>query len=100
MKPDIAAPGVSVLSPGLNHSFVEATGTSVAAAHLTGVTAILLEWGIIRGNLPTMSTLDIKNFLIRGARRDLDVVYPNRDWGYGILDVFEVFNRLRFEANM
>jgi hypothetical protein len=37
----------------------------------------------------------MKIFMIRGARRDLEQKYPNRDWGYGILDVFNIFDTLR-----
>jgi DNA replication protein DnaD len=71
------------------------TGTSISAAHTAGVAALLLEWGIVRGNLSSMSTIEIKKLMTRGARRQLDVEYPNRDWGYGILDVYNVFDSLR-----
>lgn len=95
MKPELTAPGVNILSPTLNQGFTPVTGTSASAAHTTGLCALLLEWGIIRGNLRDMSTIDIKNFLIRGARRDPNLIYPNYEWGYGIVDVFHVFDRLR-----
>lgn len=95
IKPDIAAPGVDILSPNLEHGFVRITGTSAAAAHAAGVAAMLFEWGIIKGNYPYMSTQDIKIFMIRGARRNTDLSYPNKDWGYGILDAYSVFDRIR-----
>ncbi len=99
IKPEIAAPGVNILSPGLQNNFVEVTGTSPASAHTTGVAAMLLEWAIVRGNQTTMNTLDMKIFMIRGARRNVDIRYPNRDWGYGILDVFNIFDILRLEES-
>ncbi len=95
IKPEIAAPGVNVTSPTLDQGFSEATGTSVSAAHTAGVAALLLEWGIVRENQVSMNTVDMKIFLIRGARRELPIPYPNRDWGYGILDVYNVFDILR-----
>jgi hypothetical protein len=95
IKPDIAAPGVNILSPTTNHDFTPVTGTSAAAAHTAGIAAILFEWGIINGRYPNMSTQDMKIFLIRGARRNIELEYPNRDWGYGILDIFNVFESLR-----
>lgn len=98
VKPDIAAPAVNVVGPTLDQGFAEFTGTSVSAAHTTGVAAMLLEWAIIKDNQPLFNTSDMKTFMIRGARRDLDVEYPNRDWGYGILDVFNIFDALRVEA--
>ncbi|HEX3023288.1 MAG TPA: S8 family serine peptidase, partial [Lachnospiraceae bacterium] len=97
IKPDIAAPGVKIIAPTLNQGFQEVTGTSVAAAHTAGIAAMLFEWGIVKGNYKSMSSLDMKVFLIRGARRKTDLEYPNREWGYGILDLFNVFNSLRQE---
>lgn len=95
IKPDIAAPGVNILSPSLNHDFTEVSGTSAAVAHTAGAAALLLEWGIIKGNYPKMSTQDMKVFMIRGARRDPNITYPNQEWGYGILDMYKVFDSLR-----
>lgn len=95
IKPNIAAPGVNVTGPTLEQGFAEFTGTSIAAAHTTGIVAMIMEWGVIRGNLIGMSTIEINKLLMRGARRNLDVEYPNRDWGYGILDVYNVFDSLR-----
>ncbi len=95
IKPEIAAPGVNILAPGPDQGFIEVTGTSPAAAHTAGVSALFLEWAIVRGNQPQMNTLDMKIFMIRGARRDIEVNYPNRDWGYGILDVYNIFDALR-----
>ena len=95
VKPDIAAPGVNVMSPSLNHGFVEVTGTSAAAAHTAGIAAMMMEWGVVNGNYPRMSTQDMKTFMIRGARRKPDTTYPNRDWGFGILDIYQIFDEIR-----
>ena len=95
VKPDLAAPGVNYTAPTLNREFVNFTGTSVAAAHMAGVAALVLEWGEVRGFYRGMDSIKLKKFLIRGARRSPNIVYPNRDWGYGYLDVFNVFDVLR-----
>lgn len=95
VKPEIAAPGVNVLSPDLQMGFVEVTGASAAAAHTAGVAALLFEWGIVNNFYPNMTCQDIKIFMIRGARRSPDLTYPNPDWGYGILDAYNVFDRIR-----
>ena len=95
IKPEIAAPGVNILSPTLEHGFVPVTGTSAATAHTAGIAAMLLEWGIIKENNINMNTTIVKIFMIRGARRDIDKLYPNRDWGYGILDIFNVYDIIR-----
>lgn len=95
IKPEIAAPGVNVIGPTLDQGFAEYTGTSVSAAHAAGIAAMIMEWGNVDGNLPGMNTVTMKKLIIRGARRDVDIVYPNRDWGYGILDIYNVFDSLR-----
>jgi subtilisin family serine protease len=97
VKPDIAAPGVKIVAPTLDHGFAEVTGTSAAVSHTAGVAAMLLEWGIVNGNYPNMSTEDMKIFMIRGARRKSGVKYPNPEWGYGILDIFNVFESIRVQ---
>lgn len=95
VKPDLAAPGVNLLGPDLNKGYTRYTGTGAATAHTTGITALMLEWGIIRGNYTGMDTVEIKKFLIRGARRGERLVYPNREWGYGTVDIYNTFNILR-----
>lgn len=93
-KPDLAAPGVNILCPGKNNQFVNATGSSVAAAHVAGVAVMLLEWGIIRGNYTDMNNAMIKRLLIQGAKRSQNLEYPNPDWGYGILDIFRTYQSI------
>ncbi len=95
VKPDIAAPGVNITAPTLDGGFAGVTGTSASAAHTTGVTALFLEWAVVRGNQPDVNSTDIKVFMTRGARRNPSIQYPNRDWGYGILDIYNIFDILR-----
>lgn len=98
IKPDLAAPGVSVYGPGISvreeNVFKRQSGTSISAALTAGVCAQFLEWGIIRGNEPYMKTVYIKNYLIRGAERERNVEYPNRQLGYGKVDAYESFRIL------
>ena len=95
VKPDLAAPGVGILSPNLDQGFSQVSGTSVATAHMAGIVAMMLEWGVVKGNYPDLDTQDVKIFLIRGARRQEGLLYPNRDWGYGIVDIYNTFNVIR-----
>lgn len=92
IKPDFVAPGVYVRAPFLENSYGYASGTGVSSAYLTGVTALFLEWGIVRENLLTMSTINIKNYLIQGARRKELMDYPNNVWGYGSVNIHAVFD--------
>ncbi len=42
-----------------------------------------------------MSEAAIKSYLIRGAQRNTMLSYPNREWGYGALDLYQTFLHLR-----
>lgn len=94
IKPELLAPGVNIVGPGLRSNFVTKSGSSVAAAQVSGITALLLEWGVIRGNQSNMDGVLIRNFLIRGARRNPNIVYPNRQWGYGVVNLYQTFLQL------
>ena len=95
IKPELAAPGVNITGAGLRSGFVQRSGTSAAAAHAAGAAAILLRWGILERNDPFMNTSAIKTYLIRGAKRNPALTYPNREFGYGTLDLYQAFLRLR-----
>jgi len=92
IKPDIAAPGVDLICPTINNQYVSSTGSSFAAAYTTGVAAMFLEWGVVKGNLPSINSVQLQWILIRGARRDPNLTYPNQNWGFGILDVYSAFD--------
>lgn len=96
IKPDFVAPGVNVYGPGLRNQYIRMTGTSVAAAIAAGACALLLEWAVMREYDIMVNTANIKNYILRGARREDGIRrYPNREWGYGELDLYETLNRLR-----
>lgn len=95
IKPDLAAPGVNLTCPITGGGYGTITGTGAASAHTTGIAAMMLEWGVVRGNYPTIHGTEIRQSLIRGARRDPQLVYPNNIWGYGIVDVLGTFESLR-----
>jgi Subtilisin-like serine proteases len=101
VKPDLVAPGVGIVGPGLRPSYsndvfpmTSQTGASVAAAHVAGAVAILMTWGIVNRNRMNMTTATIKSILIRGADRNPAIEYPNREWGYGTINLYQSFLRL------
>ena len=95
VKPEACAPAVDVSGANLRQGYVKQTGTSGAAAITAGAAALVLEWGILRGYAPTMNSVEVRNFLIRGCDRDIERVYPNTEWGYGRLDLYRSFEMLR-----
>lgn len=89
-KPDLAAPGVNVLAPARDGGYLAFTGTSFATPFVTGGAALLMEWGIIRGNDPYLYGEKVKAYLRRGARELPGFTeYPNPQVGYGALCVRE-----------
>lgn len=95
IKPELAAPGVEVFSPLAGNTFGGQTGSSIAAALTAGVTAMLLEWGIIKGNNRIIDTIQAKKYLIRGVNQNPASIYPNKEWGYGTLDIYRTFQSLQ-----
>ena len=89
IKPDVAAPGVNVSTP-----VGKVTGGSMAAALTAGGVAQFMEWAVVRFNSPSAGSQEIKNYLIRGANRNSSYTYPNREWGYGGLDIDGTFTML------
>ena len=95
VKPDFVAPAVGVYGPGLRDNYVTYAGTSASAAITAGACAQVMQWAIVDQNNPLMTSAGIKNMLIRGTRKSNDRSYPNREWGYGMLDVYQAFDMLR-----
>ena len=89
-KPDLAAPGVGVLAPDLYGGYTPVTGTSFATPIVTGSAALLMEWGIVRGNDPFLYGEKVKAYLRRGAQPLRgEASYPNDRVGWGKLCVAE-----------
>ena len=69
-------------------NYASVTGTSFATPFVTGAAALLLEWGIIRGNDPFLYGEKVKAYLRRGAQPLPGFTeYPNPQVGYGTLCV-------------
>lgn len=95
IKPDLAAPGVNITGPGLRNNFVTKTGTSVAAAHSAGIMALFLQWNFENNEFGIFYAGQIQSFFLRNAVRNPDIEYPNTIWGYGIMNIENVFDNFR-----
>ncbi len=82
IKPDLAAPKGELLFEG----------TGMATAFGAGCAALLFEAAIREEAYVILDTLVIKRLFTASAARD-GREYPNREWGYGKLDVYGVFTR-------
>ncbi len=69
VKPDLAAPGTNITAPAAGGGYERVTGTSFAAPFVTGAAALIMEWGIVKGNDPFLYGEKVKAYLQRGARQ-------------------------------
>ena len=84
VKPELAAPGVNVLVPSVS-SMARVSGTSYATPFVTGSAALLMEWGIVRGNDAFLYGEKLKAYLIKGAEPLAGAAVPDTQTGWGRL---------------
>ena len=74
--------------------FSSVTGSSAASALLSGASALLVEWGLKRPVPRFFSANELKNLFLRGTVRKSNLLYPNREWGYGTMNLYGIFESL------
>lgn len=97
--PDLAAPGINVRGALPGGRYATRSGSCISTAVSAGAAALLLQWvrnygGTIDG-VPASDAYLIKGLFLLGAVQPDNMTFPNRDWGYGQLNLFEVFEILR-----
>lgn len=86
IKPDLVAPGVNIMAPNVLGEYVGVTGTSYATPIVSGSVALMMEWGIVRGNDVYLYGEKVKAYLRRGALPLRgESFYPNERVGFGKL---------------
>jgi len=82
VKPDLVAPGVGITSSKNGGGYIVKSGTSMAAPHVAGVAALILQAN------PDFEPEKVKQVLIENAE---DLGYQSNTQGEGILNALNVF---------
>jgi bacillopeptidase F len=84
VKPDVVAPGVSLVVPsaGGENASIQVGGTSLAAPHVAGLAALIVETGGAFGDPESIKTFIRLNAVPLGSP------YPNNTYGWGRMDVY------------
>jgi subtilisin family serine protease len=91
---DVAAGGVNAITIAPDNKTAIVNGTSVSAAVVAGICAMLFQWGIVNGNDPYLYSQTIKAYLAKGAVSRSGDIVPNPYWGYGIINVPKIFENM------
>ncbi len=78
----VAAPGVDILVPAPGADYQVTSGTSFAAAHVSGVIALILE------RKPGLDPDGVRKILLSTAR-DIGPVGPDEHFGAGLADAYQ-----------
>jgi subtilisin family serine protease len=83
----VAAPGVNILEPAPSGGYQIITGTSVAAAHVSGVAALLLE------RKPDIGVDALRNIL-QSTAKHLAAKGRDDEFGWGLIDPYRALQAL------
>lgn len=95
INPDITAPGIQVKGALPGGRFAIRSGSSISAGITSGAAALLMEWVIYQLGAPGIDAYQIKSLFILGAVRPPSMTFPNREWGYGQLNLYNTFEESR-----
>ena len=91
IKPDFAAPGIDLTAPESGGGYMTRSGSCAASALTAGAAALLVEAGLRQQRPRYFTTQELLSLFLRGAERNGSASYPNREWGYGTMNVYGVF---------
>lgn len=94
-KPDFAAPGVDITGLWNAGRYTQRSGSSASVGITAGAAALIMEWLIKQPMVQGITCSQIRNVILFGVRQREDMEFPNREWGYGTMDVYQSLNRLR-----
>ncbi len=95
IKPDFAVPGVAITGAGLNNTFIDRTGSSASLGLAAGGCALLMEWLDQQPAVRGVASSQVRNIIMIGTDKRSNMEYPNQEWGFGRMDLYQSLQRLR-----
>jgi len=93
VKPELSAPGVNILSTYPGGGYAKMDGTSMAAPHVSGVAALLLEAN------PTLTVDQLEQILLQ-TTEPLSTTIPNNVSGYGLINAYAAALQVTQNGNL
>lgn len=94
-KPEVVAPGVSIVSTYVHNSYATASGTSQSTAFVTGIIALLLDAKANyqhEYNKGEETVYDLKEILMDTSEKLDNQVQPHDDrYGYGLIQAYNAY---------
>ncbi|MCF6209192.1 MAG: S8 family peptidase [Gammaproteobacteria bacterium] len=86
---ELAAPGLGIRSTAQYNGYIEQSGTSQSAAHVTGTAALVMAAGV--GDVNSDGVIDNRDVRQQLQMTAIDLGKPGRDeeYGFGLVDVSE-----------
>ncbi|MGN7198355.1 S8 family peptidase [Bacillus mycoides] len=81
---ELMAPGVDILSTFLNGSYIKDSGSSMAAAYVTGLAALIMEKN------PLLSNQQVREILQNNAEK----LGITNEYGYGLINAIQSINNI------
>lgn len=95
LKPDLIAPGVNIIGPYPGGGYGTITGTAPAAAYASGCVSMFMQYVLLDMDYRSKAFVqNIRTIFRVGSIRSEDILYPNNNTGYGVLNMrntMEVF---------
>lgn len=91
VKPDFVSPGVRLTCPAAGGSYSSITGSCAASALAAGAAALLFESGLKQEPPRYFSAEELKELFWHGVQERPGEPRPDRAWGYGIMNLYQIF---------
>ena len=95
LKPEISAPGVSIISTAFDGEYYSSTGTSDATVFVSGILALILEAEPELKNPDLQCITDVKTALMESAIPLDDTKTHDSRWGYGAINGKSWLDKIR-----